>query len=59
VVFFFFFFFFGGNAQDSASKRQHLSISEKTAPRRQEGSQAIYKFATKGGGSLNKDQVSS
>ena len=35
-----------------------LSNSEKTAPRRQGGSQAIYKFATKGAGSLNiKDQV--
>ena len=44
----------------SESKRQHLSSSEKTAPREQGGSQAVYKFATKGEGSLIiKDQVSS
>ena len=37
-----------------------LSNSEKTAPRRQGGNQAIYKFATKGAGGLKvKDQVPS
>ena len=39
--------------------RQHLSSSEETAPRRHGVSQTIYKFPTKGVGSLSiKDQVS-
>ena len=51
---------FGGSVQNSEVGRQNLSSSEKTAPKRQGRNQAIYKFPTKGAGSLNiKDQVSS
>ena len=45
----------GGHVEDSEPGRQHLSSSEKTAPRRQEEESGIYKFVTKGAGSNVED----
>ena len=48
LVILFYFILFGGNTQDSKPWRQHLSSSEKTAPKRQQGKSGCIQVCNKG-----------